>query len=126
MDDNAAFGELSSLLLSFRDAAPDSHSVVIAEWVDLYEPIVALYLRDKGRADCEGVISPSGRATRLHVQRDYFRGRKGNVDSLIEFLWDHLGSNLTRAEFSFRDGRYAAFNSEDQAFIDSARRSGGE
>jgi hypothetical protein len=36
MEESAAFAALSSLLLSFRDATPDGHSVVIAECVDLH------------------------------------------------------------------------------------------
>lgn len=121
IEEDAAYGALSSLLLSFRDEVPDAHSVVIAECVDLREPIVALYPRGQARADCEGL--PAGGAgidTRLYVQRQYFLGRKHTVESVIGALWKRFRDHLMRSEFSFREGRYAPFNAEDQAFAERA------
>jgi hypothetical protein len=120
IDEDTAFCELSSLLLALRDARPTLHSVVIAECGDLHQPIAALYPQGQARSDCEGLPDQSGAATRLYVQRSYFQGRKCHFDSAVGFLWNRLGGTLTRAEFSFREGRYAPFDPEDRLFIERA------
>lgn len=125
MEESAAFAALSSLLLSLRDTTPPRYSVVIAECVDdLLEPIVALYPRRHGRADCEGLPDHSG-TTKLYVQRQYFRGTKRTVESVLEAFWDRFGHHLVHAEFSFRDGHYAPFDVEDRALVERARRNKG-
>src|SRR5205823_3788329 len=58
IEEGAAFTELTSLLVSFRDVTPHSHCVVMAECVDLLEPIAALY-PSGGGAYCEPVPDPS-------------------------------------------------------------------
>lgn len=120
MAENEAYGALSSLLLSFKDETPEVHSIVIAECVDLHEPIVALSPRRPDRGDCEGMPDSLGVITRLYVQRRYFQRRKRAVESVVSALWQRHGDHLTRGEFSFREGRYAAFDSEDWAFVDRA------
>jgi hypothetical protein len=121
MEKSAAFGALSSLLLSFRDETPSGHSVAIAECGDLHEPVAAIYPQGRGRADWEELPDPSG-TTRLYVQRQYFQGRKRILESVLEAFWDRFGHHLARAAFSFRDGHYAPFDAEDRAFVERARR----
>jgi hypothetical protein len=120
IEENEAFGALSSLLLSFRDETPEPQSIVIAECVDLHEPIVSLYPRQPGRAGCEAVPESLGVITRLYVQRQYFQRRMRTVESVISKLWQRHRDNLIRGEFSFREGRYATFNHQDRAFLDRA------
>jgi len=121
MEEGAAYAAFSALLLSFRDATPEGHSVVIAECVDLRQPIVARYPQEPGREDCEVLRGSSAdRASRLHVQRPYLRGRKHTVESVLEMFWDRFRQNLTHGEFSFRNGQYAPFDSDDRLFVERA------
>lgn len=73
------------MLVSFRDDTPHSHRVVIAECVDLREPIAALYLSGR-RADCHPIDNHSSRTTLLYLQGRYFHGAKRNIESAIEEL----------------------------------------
>jgi hypothetical protein len=120
IEESAAFGALSSLLLSFRDATPEDHSVVIAECVDLREPIVALYPPAHGRSDCEALPGRAGGAPKLYVQRPYLRTKKPSVDSVLEVFWGRFGNHLTCGEFSFRANHYSRFNAQDRLFIERA------
>lgn len=120
MQEGAAYAALSALLLSFRDATPEGHSVVIAECVDLRQPVVARYPKEPGREDCEVLRGSSADRVGLYVQRPYLRSRKHTVESVLEIFWDRFRQNLTHGEFSFRAGQYAPFDSDDRLFVERA------
>ena len=128
LEEQALYAELNALLLSFRDATPASHCVIIAECTTLYEPVAALYPSIARREDCEGLADSSGVAVRLYVQHGYFRRKEWSLASAIGWLWDRFGETLVRGEFSFHKaedashGEYAGFDAKDREYLEKARR----
>jgi hypothetical protein len=61
------FGDVNSLILSFRDDTPSSHWVYIEECNELHEPIVAVYEVGTIRPDCEGLARRAGVTPQLYV-----------------------------------------------------------
>jgi hypothetical protein len=120
MDEGAAHGELTSLLLSLRDAVHSGYCVAIAECDDLHQPIVALHSAGRPPARCDAVIGGSNERAFLYVQKDYFASKKRSLESAAEGLWKLVGSHLMRGEFSFVAGSYGPFGAGDRAFIASA------
>src|SRR5262249_14226358 len=108
-----------ALLISLRDLVPSSHSVVIKECNELHVPVAALYAPEHGHTDCESVDGPNNEATRLFIQRPYF-AKQRTIESATDGLWEDFGTNLMRGEFSYRGGKYTAFDDADTALIKDA------
>lgn len=113
-----AFFELGRLLEHMRDADPKSHVVRIATCVDLGQPLAALYPRDEPMNQTELVRSRFDGRHALFVERCY-RGN-GDLNHVLETLWEHLAGHIAAGRYSFRNGAYAPFHEEDLAFIAEA------
>lgn len=113
--------DLASLLESMRDSS-SGRSVVIGECANLLQPRVSLAGGGALGNSGDAVVRDDGSPSNLFAWSQYFARDTRGVESLVEGLWNLLGSAIREGRFSYRAGAWQEFNDDDLAFIQRALR----
>lgn len=114
----ATIRDLSELLRSMRDEAPESDYVRISECDRLLQPVVNK-MANIGHPGVGFVPVPSpvhGRQS-LFVQVKYLADGAQCTARAAETFWRTLGSAISSSRFTFENGKYLTLSEEDIAFV---------
>jgi len=114
----ALYETLVAVLESMRDETPHTSFVRVSECDLLHQPVANKIGRDyRPGAGFRPVPSPvDGRAS-LFVEAKYLVDPARGIESVAETVWDLCSLAILKSRFTFKDGRYVAFEADDRDFI---------
>jgi hypothetical protein len=108
--------ELSALLESMRDNV-SGRRVCIAECSNLQQPIASLTEGTALGHLGDAILRSGGSPSKLYAWPQCFARDSRDVESLVDSLWNILGSSVCEVRFSYRGGTWQKFDEHDLAFI---------
>jgi len=108
--------DLMALLLAIRDQTPEGYAVTIEPCPRIKQPVVVL----QGYEPSIRIESPLGNGRGLNVHIGYCPDPSMGLESVAKELWELHARDIRAGRFSFHDGTFRAFDSEELANIAKA------
>jgi hypothetical protein len=119
LNQESVFPELRTLLRSMMHDHPSGSVVRIYECDTLRQPTACLTDLASGSLG-DSVTLADGVPSNLFAWQQYFSSASRKLESLVAGLCPFLEFPLCAGQFSYRDGSYQEFSSDDEEFIKRA------